>query len=210
MLTGIAGALSERQEQFLRTVKRNAGRMTILIADLGELNRIEDGRRAFDMAGFPLKALIEDVLEEQATSLDGRGHQLSRNLPDGLPPVYADQEAVRRVLTRILDNAIRYTPEGGALAVVADYQEHNLQVSVSDNGIGMDQEDQARLFTPFFRSEAEAVREHTGWGLSLALARALVEAQGGALWCDSEVGAGSVFHLTLPAAGGATVPVERK
>jgi signal transduction histidine kinase len=74
-------------------------------------------------------------------------------------------------------------------------------VTVADDGIGMSRDDQEQLFTPFFRSEVEAVREHTGWGLSLALARALLEAQGGELWCESDPGVGAVFHFALPVAG---------
>jgi signal transduction histidine kinase len=74
-------------------------------------------------------------------------------------------------------------------------------VTIADSGPGIEPGDQAQLYTPFFRSEAEAVREHTGWGLSLALARAIIEVQGGRLWCESEPGAGAVFHFTLPAAG---------
>ena len=200
MLSGIAGSLSERQEQFMRTVQRNVNRMTILIADLSDLNRIEDGRMPLDIAPFALKALIESVLEKQAQQIDNLGHKLQRQLPDGLPPAAGDQVAVGRVFEKILDNAIRYTPQGGSLTVAAVHLDQRLQVTVTDDGIGISPEDQAQLFTPFFRSEAEIVREHTGWGLSLALARALLEALGGELWYESEPGAGTVFHFALPAA----------
>jgi signal transduction histidine kinase len=200
MLSGIVGSLSERQEQFMRTVQRNVGRMTLLIADLSDLNRIEDGRMPLDISAFELKALIEAVLQKEAQRIEARGHRLQRQLPDRLPAAAGDRAAVQRVFEKILDNAIRYTPDGGSLTVAAIHLGRRLQVTVADDGIGIGREDQARLFTPFFRSEAEAVREHTGWGLSLALARALLAAQGGELWVESEPGAGAVFHFSLPVA----------
>ncbi len=201
MLSGIAGSLTERQEQFMRTVQRNVGRMTVLIADLSDLNRIEDGRMPLDVAAFDLKAAIESVLQKQTQRIAERGHHLQRQLPEGLPAAFGDRAAVERIVEKILDNAIRYTPEGGSLTVGAVHHDRRLQVTVADDGIGIDPDDQARLFRPFFRSEVEAVREHTGWGLSLALVKALLEALGGALWYESQPGAGTVFHFALPAAG---------
>lgn len=206
MLSGIAGSLSERQDQFMRTVQRNVDRMSILIADLSDLNRIADGRMPLEITAFELKTLIESVLQKQAQQIGARGHQLQRQLPVGLPAVAGDPGAVRRIFEKILDNAVRYTPEGGTLTVAAVHHGQRLQVTVADDGIGIGREDQTQLFTPFFRSEVEAVREHTGWGLSLALARALLEAQGGDLWFESEPGVGAVFHFALPIARTDTRP----
>jgi signal transduction histidine kinase len=208
LLSGIAGPLTERQEQFMRTVQRNVGRMTVLIADLSDLNRIEDGRLPLDLTDFDLPIVIDAVLREAAPRIAAAEQGLQRQVPDGLPRAYADQAAVWRVLEKILDNAIRYTPAGGRLTVAAIQQGPRLQVTVADTGLGLDRQEQAQLFTPFFRSEAEAVREHTGWGLSLALAKALIEVQGGRLWCESEPGAGAVFHFTLPAAGTESRPLS--
>ena len=87
------------------------------------------------------------------------------------------------------------------MTVSAFERDGQVQVSVADTGVGISIEDQAQLFEPFFRSEAEAVREHVGWGLSLALAKALVEAQDGTIWCQSVAGEGCAFYFTLPLAG---------
>jgi signal transduction histidine kinase len=201
ILSGIAGPISERQEQFMRTVRRNVDRMTILINDLGDLNRIQDGRMPLDLAEFDMKALIDLVLETQGDAIAGRGHDLSTQLPQGLPLAFGDRPAIKRILEKILNNAILYTPEGGSIIVGAVQLGDRLEVTVADNGIGISREDRPRLFEPFFRSEAESVREHTGWGLSLALAKALLETQNGQLRCESELGAGAVFHITLPVAG---------
>jgi signal transduction histidine kinase len=198
MLSGIAGPLTERQEQFMRTVQRNVQRMSQLIADLSDLNRIQDGRLPLKITQVDLKALTQTILEEQAQRLEAQGLDLQLQAPDGLPAARSDEPSIRRVFEKILDNAIRYTPEGGSLTVGIVHHDQLLQVTVADDGIGIGQEDQTQLYVPFFRSEAEAVREHAGWGLSLALAKALLQLLEGDLWCESELGAGAAFHFTLP------------
>lgn len=205
MLSGIAGPLTERQEQFMRTVQRNVQRMSQLIADLSDLNRIQDGRLPVKIAQVDLKALIQAVLEEQAERLEAQGLDLQLQVPDGMPAARSDEPSIRRVFEKILDNAIRYTPEGGSLTVGIVHHDQLLQVTVADDGIGIGEEDQTQLYVPFFRSEAETVREHAGWGLSLALAKALLQQLEGDLWCESELGAGAAFHFTLPV-GSATEP----
>jgi signal transduction histidine kinase len=201
MLSGIVGSLGERQEQFLLTIRRNVDRMSILISDLSDLNRIDDGRMPMKATEFDLGDLVDATLQEQALAITGQGHELQLQLTADLPLAYGDRPAIKRVFDKILTNAITYTPEGGALIVEAVGQGRLLQITVTDTGIGMNAADRAQLFTPFFRSEEEGVREHVGWGLSLALAKALVELQGGQLWCESEPGQGSAFHFTIPAAG---------
>ena len=201
MLSGMVGALGERQEQFLLTIRRNIDRMSVLLSDLSDLNRIDDGRMPINATEFDLKDLIDEILHEQALAITGRGHDLQLQLAADLPLAYGDRPAIKRIFDKILANAIAYTPEGGALIIRAVRQDKLLQITVADTGIGLNAGDRAQLFTPFFRSEEEVVREHVGWGLSLALAKALVEVQDGQLWCESEPGQGSEFHFTLPAAG---------
>jgi signal transduction histidine kinase len=201
MLNGVAGTMNDRQDQFMRTIRRNVDRLNGLINDLGDLNRVQDGRMPLDSADFDLKASMDAVLAAQADAVDDRGHDLSIQLSAGLPKAFGDDQATKRVFEKILVNAIRYTPEGGSIIVGAVQLGDRLQVTVADNGIGISQEDRPRMFEPFFRSDVEAVRDFTGWGLSLALAKALIEVQNGELWFESEPGAGSVFHFTLPVAG---------
>lgn len=200
MLSGIVGPLTERQERFMQTIRRNVDRMGTLIADLSDLNRLQDGRMPLQSSQIDLKTMIEMAIQGQADAITGRLHEIQRHWPTGLPLAAGDGPAIRRVLEKLLANAILYTPEGGVLTVGAVQQDGLLQVTVADSGVGISAEDQAQLFTPFFRSESEFVREKLGWGLSLALAKALVEAQGGTMWCESESGQGSAFHFTLPVA----------
>jgi signal transduction histidine kinase len=201
LLSGLVGTLTEKQDNFLATIRRNVDRMGQLIGDLSDVNRIQDGRFPFDLAPFDMATLIEDVAGQQMKAIDGRSHELRQDLPAGLPTAHGDRRQIERVLERLLTNAIVYTPVGGIVTVSAFERDGQVQVSVADTGVGISIEDQAQLFEPFFRSEAEAVREHVGWGLSLALAKALVEAQDGTIWCQSVAGEGCAFYFTLPLAG---------
>ena len=198
LLNGIAGPLTERQGHFLAAIRRNVDRMGVLIGDLSDINRIHDGRFPLTLSEIDVVTFIKEVADEQMEAIVGRGHELRLNLPAGLPLAYGDRKQIGRVLERLLANAIVYTPEGGIVTVSAFERDGQLQVSVADTGVGISVEDQAQLFKPFFRSEVEIVREQIGWGLSLALAKALIEAHGGAISCQSAAGEGCAIFFTLP------------
>jgi signal transduction histidine kinase len=117
---------------------------------------------------------------------------------DDLPAVYADYDRTRTVLENLVSNAIKYSPEGGTIRVAARAEGQHLLVSVSDQGIGIAAEDQARIFERFYRVDNRLRRETQGVGLGLFLSRAIVEAQGGRIWVDSQPARGTRFSLTLP------------
>jgi signal transduction histidine kinase len=119
---------------------------------------------------------------------------------DDLPPVYADPTRLSQVLTNLLSNAHKYTPKGGEIVIQAWRNGRFATVSVKDNGIGISAENQAKLFTQFFRAEDVEVREQSGWGLGLSIVKKMVEAQGGEISFQSELGKGSTFAFTVPLA----------
>ncbi len=204
LLAEMAGPLSDSQKQFLRTIRRNLDRMAVLVADLGDINRIESGRMTFEPAAFDLNELVEEVAGDLADAVLGRQQTLTLTLTPALPAAYAERTRIAQVLANLLDNAHKYTPDGGAITVCTQRIGDRLEAAVGDNGVGVSPEDQARLFTQFFRSEHEAVRSQIGWGLGLSIARKLVEAQGGQLAFSSVLGEGSTFSFTLPLAEGAS------
>ncbi len=119
--------------------------------------------------------------------------------PD-LPEIYADSKSICRVLSYLITNAFQYSPEGGTISVRIDRNGDFAQARIADKGIGISEKDQEKLFTLFFRSDDGGVRQHQGWGLGLAVARKIVEAQGGELTVESELHEGSVFSFTVPLA----------
>lgn len=123
-------------------------------------------------------------------------HNIVVHIPAELPMVTADRVRVERVLHNLIENAIKYSPGGGTVAVLARHKDGYLEVGVKDSGIGISQEDQSRLFKPFERLETTS--GIAGVGLGLNVCRRLVEAHGGRLWVESELGKGSTFFFTLP------------
>ena len=178
--------------------------MAVLVGDLADINRMESGRMTFELGEFDLNQLVEEVARDMADALDARQQTLTLALAPLLPAAYADRTRIVQVLENLLDNAHKYTPEGGAITVWTQRVGDRLEVAVSDNGIGISPEDQARLFTQFFRSDHDAVRAQNGWGLGLSIARKLVEAQGGQIEFNSVLGEGSTFSFTVPLVEGAS------
>jgi signal transduction histidine kinase len=121
-------------------------------------------------------------------------------LPDDLPPIYADYERSRTVLENLISNAVKYSPDGGTIRIAARVDGQHAIVSVSDQGIGIPPTEQSKLFQRFYRVDNRLRRETQGAGLGLFLSKAIVEAQGGRIWVESQPGRGSRFSFTLPLA----------
>ena len=119
---------------------------------------------------------------------------------EGLPPVHADKAKVRQVFLNLLSNATRFTLDGGKLKIEAGREDNWCQVSVIDNGIGIKNEDQKRMFEPFCQLYNPLTKEKNGTGLGLTLAKQIIERHGGRIWVESEYGKGSRFTFTLPLA----------
>jgi signal transduction histidine kinase len=200
LLGEMAGPISEPQREFLSTVKRNLDRMSVLIRDLSDINRIESGRMQFDMSAFDLLEVVEHVASDLQEAIEGREQTLQLDLPEMLPDVYGDQTRIAQVLTNLVSNAYKYTPQEGQITVRARREADAARVDVVDTGVGISEEDQERLFTQFFRSDDRLVREQTGWGLGLSIVKKMVELQGGEVGFSSELGRGSTFWFTLPLA----------
>lgn len=197
---GAAGQVSEGQGQLLQVVLRNVERMEVLIRDLSDLGRVEAGQLKLEVSTFALADLLADVVRPLAGAFKERRQTLIVDVPGDLPAVRGDRVRTGQILTNLLSNAHKYTPADGVITLRAVAQAAGLEVIVSDTGIGISREDQAHLFTRFFRAEDERVRQEPGWGLGLAIVKTLVEAQGGSIRLHSNLGQGSTFVVTLPAA----------
>lgn len=200
MNAGLAGPLSDQQKQFLEVIRRNLTRMSSLISDLSDINHIESGRMKFDLKSFDLREVVADVADSLRERISNREQTLHIEIEDELPLVFADASRITQVISNLMSNANKYTPEGGEIVVRAWPNGRSAYVSIEDNGLGISEEDQQKLFTQFFRAEDKAVREQPGWGLGLSIVRRMVEAQDGEITFESKLGAGSTFTFTLPLA----------
>lgn len=195
---GIVGPVNEQQLNFLDVVKSNVERMTALISDLADINYLDTGRMKISARLIYLDEPIARVVEHLKTRLTEKEQTIVVELPEQTRPAYADEARLQQILTALLNNAWKYTPKGGKITVRASDEGDQVHVSVSDNGIGISPADQEKIFTPFFRSEDEAVREHPGWGLALHLSKRLAEAMDGEMGFESTLHQGSTFWFSLP------------
>jgi signal transduction histidine kinase len=202
LLGEMIGPLSDPQKEFVGTIRRNLDRMSVLVQNLSDINRIESERMVFASADFDLDEVVEAVARDLRAAVEKRRQTLTLSPATLLPPVHGDRQRIAQALTNLMSNANRYTPEGGTITVRTQRNGRMAEIAIGDNGIGISPADQKHLFTQFFRSEDEAVRAQTGWGLGLAVAKLLIEAQGGQIAFDSTLGIGSTFILSVPLAGG--------
>lgn len=206
MLTmGIGGELTETQRQFVEVIDSNVNRMGKLVNDLLEISRLEAGRTRLKLAPVALQDVIAETLANARPEIEARHHHLDVEVADDLPPVWGDRERLVQVLTNLVSNAYRYTPEGGTIHITVSGPERQapggqLRVSVSDTGIGMSPQELVRLEEKFFRGEHDLVQQQPGTGLGVAISRGLVELHGGEFWVESEPGQGSTFSFSLPLA----------
>ncbi len=200
IVSGVAGPLNDQQTQFLEVIRRNLQRMSTLITDLSDINRIESGKMTFNNKAFDIRETVADVTGSLHERIDARQQTLDIDIEDEVPDVYADPVRIAQVLTNLVSNANKYTPDGGQISVRIVREPGFAAVSVQDTGIGISEENQKKLFTQFFRAEDHAVREQPGWGLGLSIVRNMVEAQGGQIRFTSELGKGSTFTFTIPLA----------
>jgi two-component system phosphate regulon sensor histidine kinase PhoR len=199
--TLLDGALEDpaHNVRFLTIIRHNAERLGRLVADLLTLSRIELKTQTFQCASYLANNLVVESAESLLPMAAQKSISISTRLAPDNPEVFCDSEAVHQILGNLLDNAIKYTPEGGAITIsVRRLAPDFVEVSVRDTGIGIPQEDLARLFERFYRVDKARSRELGGTGLGLSIVKHLVRAQGGDVRVESELGTGSTFSFTLP------------
>ena len=192
-------------------IGRQVLHMTHLIDDLLDVSRVTNGLVTLEKAPADVDAILMEAVEQVMPLMRARGHQLSCSLPPGAPMVLGDKKRLVQVVTNILNNAAKYTRDGGTIALTARLDGAQVRISVADNGIGMTPEMAARAFELFTQAERTSDRSSGGLGLGLALVKSLVELHGGTVSCDSPgPGQGSSFTVCLPrlAAKSAPAPAD--
>lgn len=187
----------------LQVMLTQSERLGRLVEQLLDLSKLESGEVALHREEMPLAPVVSQVMSEIDVARSDRGVHLEQDLPDDLPTVDADRERVHQVLFNLVDNAVRFTPSGGEVRIEAHRHNGSVQVRVADTGSGIPPEHLPRLFERFYRVDSARAREDGGTGIGLAIARSVVEAHGGHLEAQSELGKGSVFTFDLPVASAA-------
>jgi len=199
--TLLGGALedAENGRRFLEIIRNHAARLGRVTDDLLKLSQAEAGKLELEFRAVTVEEVIETCVETTRLKIADKDIALTVDCPPGLPCVMGDTRRLQEVLQNLLDNAVQYTPPGGRITVQATAGDRQIAITVADTGIGIPKAEQERIFERFYRVDAARSREAGGTGLGLSIARHLVEAHGGRIEIESDVGRGSTFKVVLPA-----------
>lgn len=198
---GYMGKLNKTQKQSLATILSASNRMNELISTLLNITRIESGTIAVTRKLVSVDRLIHEILPELALMAEAKSITLSYNLQgEASPRLKTDPLLVKEIVMNLTSNAIKYTPDGGTVAITLKPRNDDVIIAVHDSGWGIPLEDQAQIFSKFFRAGNISRKETTGTGLGLYLVRGLLDALGGRIWFESTENVGTDFSVSLPRA----------
>jgi signal transduction histidine kinase len=198
ILDGDAGKLNDEQKNLLSQGYASNERIIALVNDMLNVSRIEEGRFGYSFTPDKLDEALDIVVKSLANQIANKKIKLDLFLPPKLPMVYMDKQKMVLVLQNILENAVKYTPEHGKIDIKVKNTNDNLEIAIKDNGVGIPQNDQAKLFSKFFRASNVMRMQAEGSGLGLFIVKNIIEKHGGTIICKSEEGHGTEFVFTLP------------
>ena len=209
-LENLADGVEQPDPETLHVMLVQTERLGRLVDQLLELSRLESGEVPMQIEPTALEPLVERVISEISVGRSVTDVAISADVTPELV-AEADAERIHQVLFNLVDNAVRFTPPGGSVAIAADREEDRVVVRVTDSGVGIAPEHLPRLFERFYRADPSRSRDDGGGtGIGLAIARSIVEAHGGRITATSEPGRGSTFTFDVPAAPAAVVTTERR
>lgn len=204
-------SLTPKQAETVEIILENCRHLVRLLNDLLDLARSDAGRLAIVPRPIEVGALVEDAARSMRAQTDAAHQSLTTTIEPDLPPIEGEIDRLRQILVNLLTNAHDYSPEGASIAIMAGVAGDDVEITVSDDGPGIPESQQEKIFERFVRGDAGLTQRVGGTGLGLAITRSLVALHGGTIAVESRLGEGSTFRVRLPAAGrrpdpGATGP----
>ncbi|MFH1783784.1 MAG: PAS domain S-box protein [bacterium] len=201
ILGGRVGEVNEKQRKFLEIVATQSNHLTKLISDLLDLSRIESGKLVLKQDKISLKGTTDLIAERFKLQFDAKNLTFNMNIGEGPLEVRGDEERILQVISNVMSNAIKFTPEGGSVSIKIYEENNNVEFHCTDTGIGLKKGTLENVFSEFYQADSSATRQVGGAGLGLAIVKKIVEAHGGKVWAESEgVNAGTTIALRMPAA----------
>jgi signal transduction histidine kinase len=202
LLDGVTGPLTTKQANYMTGIKESTERLERLINDLLDLSVIEAGKSGLKPTSFSMASLLREVTDTLKPMAEEKQISLEIASTNGHPLAWADRDKVTQVLTNLIGNAVKFTPNLGKVTMtVSRAQDAWLQISIADTGPGIPPEEASKIFDEFYQMSRPGREKSKGVGLGLAISKKLVEMHGGKIAVDSVVGAGSNFSFTLPVQG---------
>jgi signal transduction histidine kinase len=201
LLRKIVGPLNADQLELLQAVKNDTERLIKMVKNLLDMSKLESGELLPAMEEIDTTAIIRSTLEPLKLLFSDKKIQLGLDLPENLPNTVGEAQQISWVISNLINNAVRYTPAGGKITVKAFQQLNFIRIAIIDTGRGIPREAFENIFEKFVQVNEKTDSTSGSVGLGLAIAKKVVEAHGGKIWVESELGQGSVFNFTLPIKG---------
>ncbi|MBU1159671.1 HAMP domain-containing histidine kinase [Patescibacteria group bacterium] len=192
-------AEEDQKDASLLEIKKQNERMIRIVNDLLDLSKIDDRRMILNPVNFNLKEVVEKVVQIKKEDSQDMHTEMFISAQDDLPDVFGDAEKIKNVVYQLVDNSVRYNPDGGKVSIFIDRFGNYLRCSISDEGTGINEDESRKIFTKFFRQKA-SLYQTEGSGVGLFIAKKFIEACGGKIGFNSVEGRGSTFWFTLPIA----------
>jgi len=196
LLQNAGGTDEETRGKYLKIIRKEAGKLGLLIDGFLEYSRLQTGRLNFNFTPISLDKELLELYETYQTKSSQKGIQFELRNTEALPVIEADAKYLPRVFSNLLDNALKYSREKGLITITIQEAGQNIMVKIADRGRGIDSKDLPYIFDPFYQGYGEKKRK--GYGLGLAVVKAIVDGHGGKIFVESELGKGSVFTVALP------------
>lgn len=201
-LTLMNDSLTDEIRNFQKRIRDTVLRMEMLVSDLADISRIESGHFFMEERTVSIVEIVQSVRDATITQIKAREHEFIEEIEQNLPDMRVDYYRLLQILTNLVSNAYKYTPNGGKITLSAKRIADRIEFSVKDTGIGMSKDAVAKLGTKFWRAEDNFTRSQPGTGLGFAITKALIEQMGSGLYIESAVGSGSRFTFSVPIAAG--------
>src|SRR5262245_7840768 len=191
----------DKARQYYRVINKESQRLTQLINNILDFSRIEAGKKEYRFAPTDIARVIHEVVDAYRFQIEQQGFALELDVPDGLPEIDVDKEALGQALINLLNNAIKYSRDQKMIRISVRAENQHVAIQVADRGIGIELSEQKKIFEKFYRAEDSLVHDTKGSGLGLSLVRHIMEAHGGSVAVESAPGSGSTFTRALPGRG---------
>lgn len=198
LIDGYMGDVTDAQKKSLRTILSATNRMNELISTLLNITRMETGGVTVTVKPVDIPAIIDEVCKEHSLSITEKELTINVTSTKAVRPIKSDTLLVKEILSNLISNAIKYTPQSGDVAIHVRSRTNDIVCSITDTGVGIPKYSQEQIFTKFFRAHNVIKQETSGTGLGLYLVKGLVEALQGKIWFESEEGKGTTFYVALP------------
>ncbi len=193
----------EKRRQFLQLIAEEVDNLQTMISEILDTTRIEAGLLEIELQPLRLSRLAQEVIDEMQQR--AMAHRFMLDFSSDFPLVDADPRRIKQVFRNILDNAVKYSPDGGLIVIRGVVRAQDVVVSIADQGVGISPEDMIPLFDKYFRGRSSYGRSIPGTGLGLPVSREIIEAHNGRIWAESNVGEGTTLHFSLPRHGPSTL-----